>query len=127
MHVAAGQTLVLTVTPDDVPRARRALKRWLMDAGIAELSACDIVLGATEAAAEAIAHAASRITVTAAIEQAAVVLTVVDDGRWRDPETGLGTLRGHALTMVEAASAHFEIAHADDRTTLTARFRLETA
>ena len=119
-----GDTLTLTVAPDDLHRARRALTRWLIDRGIAELSACDIVLAAAEAATESIAHGAARITVTATITALEIVVTVDDDGRLHDPDTG--ALRGNALVMVEAASTHYEITHDDASTTLTARFPLET-
>ncbi|GGS20397.1 hypothetical protein GCM10010171_11320 [Actinokineospora fastidiosa] len=130
MSAMTGQdlpTLALTITADAADTARRALTRWLIDHGVAELSACDIVLAVTEATAEAVAHAPTSITVTATIHPARVVATVTDDGRWRDPETGLGTLRGHGLGMVEAITEHYDIAHSDDLTTLTAYFRLETA
>ncbi|MGW5051088.1 ATP-binding protein [Actinokineospora sp. NPDC004072] len=120
-------TLALTVAADRVGAARRALTRWLVDHGVAELSACDIVLAVAEAAAEAGAHGPTAITITATIHPARVVATVTDDGRWRDPETGLGTLRGRALGAVEATAEHYDIAHADDRTTLRACFRLEPA
>lgn len=117
-------TLAMTVAPDELAGVRRAMTRWLIDGGVAELTACDIVLAVTEAALDAAAHGPQRITVTATRHPDRVVATVTDDGRWRDPDTALGTLRGHGLTMLAAATDRYGIAHTADRTTLTASFRL---
>jgi anti-sigma regulatory factor (Ser/Thr protein kinase) len=123
----AGQTLAVTTGPADLAGVRRTLTRWLIDRGVGDFAACDIVLAVAEAADDAAAHGAGTITVRVTVQPGRLVATVTDDGRWRDQDTGLATLRGRGLAMVEAATARYAIAHDGGRTTLTAWFPLEPA
>ncbi|MGX7823921.1 ATP-binding protein [Actinokineospora sp. 24-640] len=124
-HAPSGThqpALALTVEGGGLAALRRTLTRWLIDNGVTELCACDIVLAVAEAATGAAEHADGPVAVTTVIHPARAVVTVSHRGQWRDPDTNLGVLGAQRLTMVEALTEHYDIDHSDDRTTLTAYF-----
>jgi anti-sigma regulatory factor (Ser/Thr protein kinase) len=84
---------------------RELLRRWARHVGLDEATANDVVLVASEAAANAIEHAHPPddlvFTVTAAALDDAVEVEVRDYGQWHEPQEdhdgrGLIMMRAHA-------------------------------
>lgn len=94
-------SLELPAWPRELANLRRALRTWLRRAEVQESVAAEIVVAVNEAAANAVEHAYglrdARFGVEARREDGAVVVTVRDRGRWREPRPGSERGRGLAL------------------------------
>lgn len=115
--------------PDDIGPTRRGVRRWLGevldDPDVVE----DLVLAVSEALENAVDHAyvgrtgpPGTVAVEARLEDATVVVVVVDDGRWQEPAAG-PTSRGRGIALMEtlADSAVVETAATGTSVTLTHR------
>jgi anti-sigma regulatory factor (Ser/Thr protein kinase)/putative methionine-R-sulfoxide reductase with GAF domain len=104
---------------------RRSLRRWLLARGAGVNESQAIVLGASEAAANAVEHAYSPsptfFHVNSTMEGADVVVSVRDSGRWRDPrEKG----RGRGLGIIRAAMDDVQVLGGGRGTHVVMRKRL---
>jgi anti-sigma regulatory factor (Ser/Thr protein kinase) len=87
---------------------RAHLRAWLGASGVDAVASSDLVLAASELAANAIEHGYSGtgsgvVAVRAKFEEDAVALTVEDSGQWRAPADA-GSDRGRGLPIVRALS-----------------------
>jgi len=103
--------LDLPADPVHLRDLRHRLARWLDDAGVSHLVNDDVIVAMNEAVSNSALHAYSdgdgEIRVALAVEAAAVVVTVVDGGRWqprRDDHDG----RGLELIRALMSDVHIE-------------------
>jgi anti-sigma regulatory factor (Ser/Thr protein kinase)/GAF domain-containing protein len=123
--------LELPADPQVLSDTRRLVRRWLRAQGVDEPLLSEIALAANEACANAIEHAyppgpASfelRAQVVGDGDEAEVVITVRDSGRWRPPR---GESRGRGLTIVDEAMDDLEIKQTEAGTEIVMRRRLGT-
>ncbi|MCL2090969.1 MAG: SpoIIE family protein phosphatase [Micrococcales bacterium] len=103
---------------------RAAVDDWAEDIGLASDDRRRVLLGVSELVANAVEHAyAGRrpgpVRVHAELtEDASVLATVADDGRWREPTRHPGD-RGRGLSMSAALGLRVEIEARDDGTLAT--------
>jgi anti-sigma regulatory factor (Ser/Thr protein kinase) len=101
---------------------RGALRRWLAAGGAERDVVHDVTMAANEALQNAIehGHALTRRTVDVILDRSdgAVVVTVIDHGRWRDPRS---TTRGRGLPLMRALMDSVEVDPGAHGTTVTLR------
>ena len=120
---AGRMTLRLPAKPMFVAALRRRLRERLRVIGLAQDDVFDVVLAVSEAAANAIEHAADpaspSIVVDVAPTDGRVILSVRDYGRWKDapPEAD----RGRGLELIKALVEAPSIARSPAGTTVTFR------
>ncbi|WP_026424310.1 ATP-binding protein [Actinokineospora inagensis] len=113
--------------PGQLHLARHALRDWLADLGVAEVTADDAVWSADEAMSNAIANGgrvgrrATVLGLGAHLDNEVVVVTVVDETGWRVPASGV-VLAGRGMAIVRALAQEVNLAVTDGRTTFTAWF-----
>lgn len=101
---------------------RRALHSWLVDVGVDERAADDIVLATHEAAANAIEHAVlgTEVTVRGARDEDRLIVVVTNACAWKrsrsTPES-----RGRGLLLMESLMTKVEIQTRSKVTTLRMR------
>jgi len=99
--------------PDQLPRARAALRAWLQAHRVPEEVATDALLVATELVTNGIVHGGGAITVRAEATDDDVLLEVVtldlaaDEHPWLDVRTGIDGGRG--LRIVRALTRNLAI------------------
>ena len=103
---------------------RAAVDDWAEDIGLASDDRRRVLLGVSELVANAVEHAYAGqrpgpVRVHAELtEDASVLATVADDGRWREPTRHPGD-RGRGLSMSAALGLRVEIEARDDGTLAT--------
>jgi signal transduction histidine kinase/DNA-binding response OmpR family regulator/anti-sigma regulatory factor (Ser/Thr protein kinase) len=121
-------TLRLPAEPTRLSVLRRRLGDFLAALGVPDNDVFDITVAASEAAANAIEHPVAPsepvITVEAAVDEDAVLVTVRDTGRWR-PATDAG-FRGRGLALIGALS-DLVVLRSDSGTAVTLRRPLSRA
>jgi GAF domain-containing protein/anti-sigma regulatory factor (Ser/Thr protein kinase) len=107
------------VTPDSLAPIRYLLRRWLMNRGLSEPEAYDVVVASQEACANAIEHAYgpghAEFGVEVSWEAGRIVITVTDQGRWREPR---GENRGRGLPLMRALMDEVDVRHTDAGTSV---------
>jgi serine phosphatase RsbU (regulator of sigma subunit)/anti-sigma regulatory factor (Ser/Thr protein kinase) len=125
LPLGAKIELTLDAHPGVLVGLRRTLGRWLTGAQLTQDEQFDIVLAASEAAANAIEHAygARQATFAVSCERDAQVvrITVRDDGRWRESRP-YG--RGRGLTIMRALMDTVDIESSESGTTVALSKRL---
>ncbi|GGM54787.1 SpoIIE family protein phosphatase [Dactylosporangium sucinum] len=106
---------------------RGELDRWLAGQGVEEYERFRIVLAASEAVANAIAHAydhdaGRHVAVTASVYAGAVTVRVADTGRWRPPRTTAE--RGHGMVLIGRMMDELVIDRGTSGTTVLMRRRI---
>jgi serine phosphatase RsbU (regulator of sigma subunit)/anti-sigma regulatory factor (Ser/Thr protein kinase) len=118
-------TLELSARAGALREARRRLERWLSAGKIVPALSARVVLCANEAIANAVQHAYgpkdALIWLSARRSDGAVELLVRDEGRWREPSL---QGRGRGLKLMRAFADEVDIAHDDDGTVVTMRWRV---
>ncbi|MET7403423.1 SpoIIE family protein phosphatase, partial [Dactylosporangium sp. NPDC005572] len=102
-HDAPRFHAVVPARMPELSGMRGELDRWLAGQGVAEYERLRVVLAASEAVANAIAHAydhdpTRHVTVAVSVDAGAVTVRVADTGRWRPPRTTTG--RGHGMVLI---------------------------
>lgn len=118
--------LVLAAERGALAVLRGRLNRWLADAGLDPGTRADVVLAANEAVGNAIEHGhghdgRGRVAVQAHLGDAALTMTVTDDGTWRPPSQP--THRGRGLAMISALMHEVDV-HGDEHGTTVEMTRL---
>lgn len=122
-----GEALSLTLPadPDALAPLRRSLRHWLEGTAATPEQAYDIVVAASEAAANAIEHAYGPVDATflveASVEGDELSLVVRDSGQWRPPR---GQNRGRGTLLMQELTDGFEVRTGDDGTEVRLRLRL---
>jgi anti-sigma regulatory factor (Ser/Thr protein kinase) len=111
-------TMTLPADPTVLAVMRRALRRWLGEAGAGEDDAYDVLVATTEAAANAVEHAYGPGDATFEIEgrsdeRGRVTLVVRDRGSWRPPR---GHNRGRGTLLMQELMDDFEVATGESGT-----------
>jgi signal transduction histidine kinase/DNA-binding response OmpR family regulator len=114
--------LRLPADPTRLSVLRRRLDDFLTGHSVPEEDVFDLTVAVSEAAANAIEHpvdpAEPQITVEAAVDDEAVVVTVHDSGRWRPAAEG--GFRGRGLALIGALT-ELSVARGDAGTSVTLR------
>jgi serine phosphatase RsbU (regulator of sigma subunit)/anti-sigma regulatory factor (Ser/Thr protein kinase) len=122
---ARGFTLDLPAEPEALSSVRKALERWLSDAGTDRRDAHAIKVACGEACANAIEHAYrpgdAAFRIEARRDDTEVLIVVRDFGGWREPR---GTDRGRGLPLMEALMDSVDVDPSSDGTTVQLRRRL---
>jgi anti-sigma regulatory factor (Ser/Thr protein kinase) len=122
---AQGFTLDLPAEPEALSSVRKALERWLSEAGTSRRDAHAIKVACGEACANAIEHAYrpgdAAFRIEASREESDVLIIVRDFGGWRDPR---GTDRGRGLPLMEALMDSVDVDPSSQGTTVRLRRRL---
>ncbi len=125
---AKGFALDLPAEPEALSSVRKALERWLSDAGTTRRDAHAIKVACGEACANAIEHAYrpgdAAFRIEASREDAEVLIVVRDFGGWRKPR---GTDRGRGLPLMEALMDSVHVDPSSEGTTVHLRRRLVVA
>lgn len=117
--------------PDSVPRARRAVLRFLRDAETADPPLRDIGLAVSEGVTNVVHHAyagdgSGEVRVGVSVLDEVLQVTVADEGRGmapRDDSPGLGL----GLPLIARVTERFDTrTHPDGGTTLCMWFRRQT-
>jgi serine/threonine-protein kinase RsbW len=98
-------SLRIPAVPDELSRLRRAMGMWMADVGVPIAALEDVVLAASEAAANVVEHAyggrgAGAIEVEMAVARGVVITTVRDHGRWQGH--GSRVDRGRGIQLIGA-------------------------
>jgi serine phosphatase RsbU (regulator of sigma subunit)/anti-sigma regulatory factor (Ser/Thr protein kinase)/putative methionine-R-sulfoxide reductase with GAF domain len=107
---------------------RAALRRWLEAAGVDREHTDDLVLAASELAANSIEHGYrggrdGSVRVLACIRDAEVTLEIRDTGTWREPGTA-GPDRGRGLPLVRALADEVVVQPTQSGTEVAVKVRL---
>jgi serine phosphatase RsbU (regulator of sigma subunit)/anti-sigma regulatory factor (Ser/Thr protein kinase) len=125
---AKGFALDLPAEPEALSSVRKALERWLSDAGTSQRDAHAIKVACGEACANAIEHAYrpgdAAFRIEASREDTEVLIVVRDFGGWRKPR---GTDRGRGLPLMEALMDSVHVDPSSEGTTVHLRRRLAVA
>ena len=105
-------------------RLRHRIDAWLTHIGIEESWRADVVLAVNEVIANALEHGSGfdpqkLVTVEAGLTQDALVVAVVDTGRWRPGVEGERADRGRGFLMIEELSDDVQIQRGPPRTMVT--------
>ena len=122
---ARGFTLDLPAEPEALSSVRKALGRWLSEAGTGRRDAHAIKVACGEACANAIEHAYrpgdAAFQIEASRHDSDVLIVVRDFGGWRNPR---GTDRGRGLPLMRALMDSVDVHPSSDGTTVRLRRRL---
>jgi anti-sigma regulatory factor (Ser/Thr protein kinase) len=123
---AEGFSLELPAEPEALSSARKALDRWLMEAGMSRRDAHAIKVASGEACANAIEHAYrpgdAAFRIEASRRDAEVLIMVRDFGGWRKPR---GTDRGRGLPLMKALMDSVRVDPSSEGTMVQLRRRVE--
>jgi anti-sigma regulatory factor (Ser/Thr protein kinase) len=128
LMVFAGNTFDLKVRaePNNLPRLRRAFRRWLERGGVSAEVAYEIATACSEACANVIDHAyegsPGDLTVGGRLEDGELNLVIRDAGRWREPLPGD---RGRGLDLIRALVDSLEVKTGPRGTEVTMRRSLD--
>jgi serine phosphatase RsbU (regulator of sigma subunit)/anti-sigma regulatory factor (Ser/Thr protein kinase) len=121
-----GFSLELPAEPEALSSARKALDRWLMEAGMSRRDAHAIKVASGEACANAIEHAYrpgdAAFRIEASRRDAEVLITVRDFGGWREPR---GSDRGRGLPLMKALMDSVRVDPSSEGTMVQLRRRVE--
>ncbi len=113
-------TLTVPATAGALSPFRGRLRRFLLANGISEEAVYDLILAASEIAANATEHAYdlhdAQFACTATVTDSNVTITVSDHGRWRAPRHGHDRGRGRGLRLAEALVDRLDLRAADTGT-----------
>jgi serine phosphatase RsbU (regulator of sigma subunit)/anti-sigma regulatory factor (Ser/Thr protein kinase) len=122
---AHGFALDLPAEPEALASVRKALERWLKQAGTSRRDSHAIKVACGEACANAIEHAYrpgdAAFRVEASRMDSEVLIVVRDFGTWRDQR---GTDRGRGLPLMEALMDSVEVRPSSEGTTVRLRRRI---
>ncbi|MGH2720484.1 MAG: ATP-binding SpoIIE family protein phosphatase [Actinomycetota bacterium] len=122
---AGGLRIRLDADPRELAQARRSLRSWLGRIGIGDRQAQDVLVAVGEALANAIEHAHSpgrgSVRVEAAALGGVLVITVADQGTWREPR---GLHRGLGRSLMAALMDEVDVQTGESGTVVTLRSRV---
>ncbi|GAB3149830.1 SpoIIE family protein phosphatase [Amycolatopsis stemonae] len=114
--------------PDNLASTRHWLRAWLGTAALGDDLAQDVLVAAGEACANAVEHAypadGGTARLAAHLTGTHLVVTVTDQGRWKDPPPDNHVLRGRGMPMMEALADAVTVRHDPAGTTVTLEWRI---
>lgn len=121
--------LTVPARPGQLPGLRRALRRWLRQAGVNEHDSTSVLVAVGEATSNAVEHAyvdtdtgLVRLTVRLGADDV-LSLEVIDTGRWRAASSHCQH-RGRGLPLMRATMEVVEVRSDQDGTTVRMRLPL---
>ena len=121
--------LTVPARPGQLPGLRRALREWMVQAGITEQDAAAVQVAVGEATSNAVEHA-YRDGETGLVRLIAhlggdgvLTIQVIDGGRWRPPAEHTAT-RGRGFPLMRATMDEVDVRHRPDGTTVGMRLDL---
>ena len=116
--------LKLPAVPDSLSTVRRALERWLQEAGASSQEIADLVVACGEACTNVTEHAygsqaPGEMVVTATRTGGSVEITVRDHGLWRPPEAAKE--RGRGVELMRRLANDAQVAPGSEGTTVRLR------
>ena len=116
--------LGVAADPESLSRVRRALARWLREAGVDGSDAYELIVACGEAAANAVAHAypvgRAQFEVTASRAADVVEIVVRDYGTWREPTSP----NSRGLKLISDLVDEVDIDRSSSGTVVTLRRRV---
>lgn len=101
---------------------RADLRDWLARNGVAGPRAWDVLLAASEAAANAVDHGRNdRFDVEAVLDGGTLAISVADHGAWRPPLVA-DAERGRGLAIIRTVATDVEVVGTAAGTTIRMRF-----
>jgi serine phosphatase RsbU (regulator of sigma subunit)/anti-sigma regulatory factor (Ser/Thr protein kinase) len=124
--VAGALMVTLPADPAVLAPMRQSLRSWLADVGADQDETYDVLVAATEAAANAVEHAYGPADATFQLDAdvdggGALTLVVRDRGHWRPPR---GQNRGRGTLLMQALMDDFEVATGESGTVVRMSKRL---
>jgi anti-sigma regulatory factor (Ser/Thr protein kinase) len=117
---------VIHARSEEIGAARRRLRAWLGDAGVASESGEEILLAVGEAVANAVEHGSADeshvVRIEAAAEDDELVISVSDTGQWQTGLEGFFTGRGRGHMLMRALADGIDVESDHDGTIVTLRF-----
>ncbi|MBP2479330.1 PAS domain S-box-containing protein [Crossiella equi] len=115
--------------PAQLARMRAALRTWLGQCDLPELTVQNVLVAAGEAFGNAVEHAyrgraPGEVRLRAQARGHELELTVADSGGWQTPRPEDNPHRGRGLGMMRTLADHAEITHGPDGTTVTLLMRI---
>ncbi|MGW4057883.1 SpoIIE family protein phosphatase [Amycolatopsis sp. NPDC004747] len=115
--------------PDHLASTRHWLRAWLENAALDPDLAQDVLVAAGEACANAVEHAygdgsGATAHLSARLTGAHLVVTVTDQGRWKQPPPDNHVLRGRGVPMMEALADAVAFRRDAAGTTVTLEWRI---
>lgn len=116
--------LTVPARPGQLPGLRRALREWMVQAGIGDNDANAVQIAVGEATGNAVEHAyvgdeGGLVRLTARVDDGLLAVEVIDSGRWRPPPDGEGyDNRGRGIALMKATMDQVHIRRHDDGTTV---------
>ena len=109
-----------------VARVRHELDAWL-ERHLPSARALDVTLCASEAMTNSIEHAyrdreGGLVVVRVRIDADGLLLSVTDDGEWKEPDGTIGTEHGWGIPLIHSLADELDIRREPGRTTVNARF-----
>ncbi|MET9002684.1 SpoIIE family protein phosphatase [Amycolatopsis sp. NPDC004169] len=114
---------------DHLASTRHWLRAWLANAELDADLAQDVLVAAGEACANAVEHAygedgGATAHLAARLTGGHLVVTVTDQGRWKQPPPDNHVLRGRGVPMMEALADAVAFRHDSAGTTVTLEWRI---
>ncbi len=122
-HPPEPLSITLPADPGSLAISRGRLREWLTAAGLDSETCADVLLAAGEATANAtehsVVHAPGQVEITleACFEPGALLLSVSDNGRWKQAAASPGH-RGHGIHLMNALVNSVELTTAPQGTTV---------
>lgn len=122
----AGFERIMPAEAGAVAGVRHDLDAWLAQR-VAPARALDVTLCASEAMTNSIEHAyrgkpGGLVVVRVEIGADGLLLSVTDDGEWKEPDGAVGTEHGWGIPLIRSLADELDIHREPGRTTVTARF-----
>jgi PAS domain S-box-containing protein len=125
-HPGSALFVEVDAIPVRLTDMRRRLTNWLINAGVPEGLAADIVLVVNEALSNCAEHAyrgraPGTMRLEADFDDGHIHITVADSGSWKTPPADPGT-RGRGILLMRALSEHVDVDGTAAGTTVGMRF-----
>ena len=122
-------TLAFPARPAEIAPARAALRNWLTTAGVTPQRAADVLLATGEAVSNAVEHGHRNdpdglVTVQAGVDESVLHLSVIDTGRWKDPDPDPDGFRGRGLSFMRALMDNVTVDHKSEDATAGTTVRM---
>ena len=115
--------------PGQLAGLRRALREWMVQAGIRDPDSTSVLIAVGEAASNAVEHAylgteIGLVRLTASLEADVLWIHVIDGGRWRASASHGDGRRGRGFALMRSTMDDVDVQHGVDGTSVCMRLAL---